>query len=244
MDCNTPPSPAPAKHFSASWLIPITVQKLLSQKLWFSALAVPQNHLCKFGKLHMPTPKTLIEVLGGAQMWVVLKGPQVVLVHSQGIAGPPTFPEHFHSHPQLPVVSWLTIPELPSAPHFAPGYKFSCSLNISTRMIHRSFPLDRSNTELMSTWPQPAPPPGSPSCQNASLPPGHLGQRHASVCPTPHPRQAGTTEFSKRCGPGRGWVAPHSPHSSASDFSLPAASRHISKPSPPPQPESVTGTHV
>ena len=74
-------------------------------------LAINQNHLCRCGKLHMPI---LIQVWGEAQIRVVLKGPQVVQMHSQGTAGPHMFPEHYQLHPRLPIVSWSTIPKLPS----------------------------------------------------------------------------------------------------------------------------------
>lgn len=44
-------SPPHHQQFSAFWLVVSTyAQKLLSQKQWFSALAMHQNHLCGFGK--------------------------------------------------------------------------------------------------------------------------------------------------------------------------------------------------
>ena len=164
---------------------------------------------------------SLIQVWGWAQIWVVLKDPQMVLTHSQSTAGPNTSPEHFHPHPWLPVVGWSTVPKLLSPAQLtslSPGYKFSHFLNISTRIIHGSLQLSTIDTELTSSCPQPASAPGAPARMN----PLHLVTQtkgRLSHCPTPS--NLAPTEFSKRCSPERAAEAPHSPHNSASDSSVP-----------------------
>lgn len=130
-------------------------------------------------------------------------------------------PEHFHPHPRLPMVGWSTVPKLLSPAQLtslSPGYKFSHFLNISTRIIHGSLQLSTIDTELTSFCPQPASAPGAPARMN----PLHLVTQtkgRLSHCPTPS--NLAPTEFSKRCSPERAPEAPHSPHNSASDSSLP-----------------------
>lgn len=119
--------------------------------------------------------KILIEVLGGVQMWVVLKGLQVVLVYSQGIVGLFMFFEYFYFYLQFLVVSWLIIFELLFVFYFVLGYKFSCFLNILIRMIYRFFLFDRFNIEFMSIWFQFVFFLGSFSCQNVFFLFGYLG---------------------------------------------------------------------
>ena len=191
---------------------------------------------------------SLIRVWGWAQIWVVLKGPQMVLTHSQSTAGPHPSLEHFHPHPRLPMVGWSTAPKLLSPAQLSslsPGYKFSHFLNISTRVIHRSLQLGTTNPKLMSSCPQPASAPGAPARMN----PLHLvTQTKGRLSYGPTTSNLAPTEFSKRCGPERAPKAPHSPHNSASDSSL-----HQKPPDIPPnhpphcsqsQPQKCTFDHT
>ena len=112
------------------------------------AVVLSPSHMPKLpapiGKTAHAHPKILIQVWGGAQMWVVLKGPQVVLMHSQGTAGPHTSPEHFHPHPRLPVVSWSTVSKLPSPPQLSPR---CCRLQIQLLPEHRRY----GNSQVLPT---------------------------------------------------------------------------------------------
>lgn len=210
-------------------LVPSAARELLSPKSWFSA-CTHQNHLCRCGKLHMPS---LIRAWGWAPIWVVLKGPQMVLTHSQSTAGPHASLEHFHPHPRLAMVGWSTVPKLLSPAQLSslsPGYKFSHFLNISTMVIHRSPQLRITDTELMSSCPQPASAPGAPARMNPLHP---VTQTKGRLSYGPTPSNLTPTEFSKRCGPERAPKAPHSPHNSASDSSLPQKPPDIPPNHPP-----------
>lgn len=109
---DSPPCHPPAPHCSEAWLV---LHGSCSHEAVVPAAAIHQDKPVQAGKTAHAYPKILIQVWGGAQMWVVFKGPRVIPMHWQGKAGPHTSPEHFGPHPRLPVVGRSTVPKLPSS---------------------------------------------------------------------------------------------------------------------------------